>query len=101
MADSSILSGCSRNTSATLTPPNAGGRCEMRTDIKLGRVFGIQIGLHYSWFLIAFLIVLSVAHIWLWGKIMRFCIALNGGFFNTQRMLSQYISNAYSADCYR
>jgi Zn-dependent protease/predicted transcriptional regulator len=33
----------------------------MRTDIKLGRVFGIQIGLHYSWFLIAFLIVLSVA----------------------------------------
>src|SRR5271157_3482846 len=61
MADSSILSGCSRNTSATLTPPNAGGRCEMRTDIKLGRVFGIQIGLHYSWFLIAFLIVLSVA----------------------------------------
>jgi len=34
-----------------------------------------------------------------YGKIMRFCIALNGGFFNTQRMLSQYISNAYSADC--
>ena len=33
----------------------------MRTDIKLGRVFGIEIGLHYSWFLIAFLIVLSVA----------------------------------------
>jgi Zn-dependent protease len=33
----------------------------MRTDIKLGRVRGIQIGLHYSWFLIAFLIVLSVA----------------------------------------
>ena len=34
----------------------------MRTNIKLGRVFGIQIGLHYSWFLIAFLIVLSVAN---------------------------------------
>jgi starch phosphorylase len=34
-----------------------------------------------------------------YGKIMRFCIALNGGFFNTQRTLSQYISNAYSADC--
>jgi Zn-dependent protease/predicted transcriptional regulator len=33
----------------------------MRTDIKLGRVFGIDIGLNYSWFLIAFLIVLSVA----------------------------------------
>ena len=33
----------------------------MRTDIKLGRVFGIDIGLNYSWFLIALLIVLSVA----------------------------------------
>lgn len=35
-----------------------------------------------------------------YGKIMRLCIALNGGFFNTQRMLSQYISDAYSADCW-
>ena len=35
-----------------------------------------------------------------YGRIMRFCIALNGAFFNTQRMLSQYISNAYSADCW-
>src|SRR5271157_2882517 len=32
----------------------------MRTNIKLGRVFGIEIGLHYSWFLIALLMVLSV-----------------------------------------
>ena len=32
----------------------------MRTHIKLGRVFGIQIGLHYSWFLIAALIVFTV-----------------------------------------
>lgn len=32
----------------------------MKTNIKLFRVFGIQIGLHYSWFLIALLIVLSV-----------------------------------------
>jgi Zn-dependent protease/predicted transcriptional regulator len=33
----------------------------MRSQIKLGRIFGIQIGLHYSWFLIAFLIVVSLA----------------------------------------
>jgi Zn-dependent protease/predicted transcriptional regulator len=33
----------------------------MRTNIKLGQVFGVQIGLHYSWFLIALLIVVSVA----------------------------------------
>ena len=33
----------------------------MRSQIKLGRIFGIQIGIHYSWFLIAFLIVISLA----------------------------------------
>jgi Zn-dependent protease len=32
----------------------------MRTHIRLGRVFGIEIGLHYSWFLIALLIVFSL-----------------------------------------
>lgn len=33
----------------------------MRSQIKLGKFFGIEIGLHYSWFLIALLIVLSLA----------------------------------------
>lgn len=33
----------------------------MRSQIKLGRVFGIQIGLHYSWLLIAVLIVASLS----------------------------------------
>jgi Zn-dependent protease/predicted transcriptional regulator len=33
----------------------------LRSQIKLGRVFGIQIGLHFSWFLIALLIVLSLS----------------------------------------
>ncbi len=32
----------------------------MKSQINLGRVFGIKIGLHYSWFLIALLIVLSL-----------------------------------------
>ncbi len=32
----------------------------MHAQIKLGRVAGISIGLHYSWFLIAFLIALSL-----------------------------------------
>jgi Zn-dependent protease/CBS domain-containing protein len=31
----------------------------VRSQIKLGKIFGIQIGLHYSWFLIALLIVTS------------------------------------------
>ena len=33
----------------------------MRSQIKLGRIFGIEVGLHYSWFLIALLIVVSLS----------------------------------------
>lgn len=33
----------------------------MQAQVKLGRVAGISIGLHYSWFIIAILIVLSLA----------------------------------------
>ena len=33
----------------------------MRAQIRLGRLFGIEIGLHYSWFIIAFLITLSLS----------------------------------------
>lgn len=33
----------------------------MKSQIKLGSIFGIKIGLHYSWFLIALLIVLSLS----------------------------------------
>ncbi len=32
----------------------------MRSHIKLGKIFGIQVGLHFSWFLIAFLIAFSL-----------------------------------------
>jgi len=33
----------------------------MKSSIRLGRVFGIEVGLHYSWFLIALLIAMSLA----------------------------------------
>ncbi len=33
----------------------------MRSHLKLGRIAGIEIGLHYSWFIIAFLIAFSLA----------------------------------------
>lgn len=33
----------------------------MRAQIKLGRIFGVEIGLHYSWLIIALLITLSLA----------------------------------------
>lgn len=32
----------------------------MRSTIRLGKIFGIEIGLHYSWFLIALLITMSL-----------------------------------------
>ncbi len=31
-----------------------------------------------------------------YAEMMRSTIALNGSFFNTQRMVSQYLTNAYS-----
>jgi starch phosphorylase len=30
-----------------------------------------------------------------WARLQQHCIGFNGSFFNTHRMLSQYISNAY------
>src|SRR3954471_22919534 len=33
----------------------------MKAQIKLGRIFGVEIGLHYSWLLIALLITFSLA----------------------------------------
>jgi len=33
----------------------------MEAQIKLGRIFGIEIGLHYSWLIIALLIAFSLA----------------------------------------
>src|SRR5262245_34689753 len=33
----------------------------MRPSIRLGRIFGVDIGLHYSWFIIALLILFSLA----------------------------------------
>ena len=32
----------------------------------------------------------------LYAEVMRSAIALNGSFFNAQRMLSQYVTNAYA-----
>ena len=33
----------------------------MKAQIKLGRIFGVEIRLHYSWFIITLLITLSLA----------------------------------------
>ena len=33
----------------------------MKSQIKLGHIFGVELGLHYSWFVIALLITFSLA----------------------------------------
>src|SRR6266704_5234090 len=53
----------------------------MHAQIKLFRVFGIQLGLHYSWLLIAVLVVLSLAGQFgatnpQWGPIMIWGLAI-------------------------
>lgn len=53
----------------------------MQAQIKLGRIFGIEIGLHYSWFIIALLITLSLAahfrqHNPAWGDSLSWGLAI-------------------------
>jgi Zn-dependent protease/predicted transcriptional regulator len=67
----------------------------VRSQIKLGRVFGIEIGIHYSWFLIAFLIVFSLASQFRaanpeWGSGTIFALALmTGGLFFVSLLLHE------------
>lgn len=67
----------------------------MRSQIKLGRVFGIEIGIHYSWFLIAFLIVFSLASQFRavnpeWGGATILALAvLTGGLFFVSLLLHE------------
>src|SRR5215470_17529419 len=42
-------------------PKKHSKRWSMRPSIRIGRFFGIEIGVHYSWLIIAFLIVFSLA----------------------------------------
>jgi len=53
----------------------------MRAQIKLGRIFGVEIGLHYSWFIIALLITFSLAghfreHNPEWGQSLSWALAV-------------------------
>jgi Zn-dependent protease/predicted transcriptional regulator len=53
----------------------------MKAQIKLGRIFGVEIGLHYSWFIIALLITFSlVGHFEAnnpsWSETLRWSVAI-------------------------
>lgn len=74
----------------------------MQSQIKLGQVFGIRIGLHYSWFLIAFFIIVSL---WLqfritnpsWNPLAVFCLALATGFLFFLSLLLHELSHSIVA----
>jgi Zn-dependent protease/predicted transcriptional regulator len=77
-------------------------RSSVRSQIKLGRVFGIQIGLHYSWFLIAFLIVVSLAAQFRatnkeWGEATIFGMALTTGVLFFVSLLLHELSHSVFA----
>ena len=61
---------------------------------KLGEVLGVEAMSLYD-HLEKLILPLYTKDTGQWRRIMRSTIALNGSFFNTQRMLEQYVLNAY------
>lgn len=74
----------------------------MRTHIRLGRIFGIEIGLHYSWFLIAALIVFSLGGYFEeigagWGRGVVWALALLTGLLFFVSLLLHELSHSLVA----
>jgi Zn-dependent protease/CBS domain-containing protein len=75
----------------------------MRPSIRLGRIFGIEIGLHYSWFLIAALIMVSLAgHFSMvnpqWSAGVRWSLAAVTGLLFFASILAHELSHALIAN---
>jgi Zn-dependent protease/CBS domain-containing protein len=71
----------------------------MRPNIRLGRVFGIDIGLHYSWFVIALLIVFSLTGHFQsvnpqWSVGLRWSLAIVTGLLFFASILAHELSHA-------
>jgi Zn-dependent protease/predicted transcriptional regulator len=74
----------------------------MESSIKLGRIFGIEIGLHYSWFLIALLITLSLvgefhAEHREWGEGVIWSVALVTGLLFFAALILHELAHALTA----
>ena len=74
----------------------------MRTNIRLGRFFGIEVGLHYSWFLIAFLITMSLASQFseanaAWGQPMIWSVSVITALLFFAALLAHEMSHALVA----
>ena len=74
----------------------------MKSQIRLGRVLGIEIGLHYSWFLIALLIMLSLGRQFQasqphWGGAVTWLAALVTGLLFFSALVLHELSHAVTA----
>src|SRR6185503_20855509 len=71
----------------------------MRAHIKLGRIFGVAIGLHYSWIIIALLVTLSLRAQFAivnpdWGASTTWAIAIVTGLLFFVSILLHELSHA-------
>lgn len=74
----------------------------MQAQIKLGRLFGVQIGLHYTWFLIALLITFSLATHWRathadWGQGVVWAMAVVTGLLFFAALIAHELAHALVA----
>ncbi len=74
----------------------------MKSSIRLGRVFGIEVGLHYSWFLIALLITMSLSAQFQqshaeWGPAVIWTTALTTALLFFAALLAHELSHALLA----
>jgi Zn-dependent protease len=74
----------------------------MRALINLGQIFGVQVGLHYSWFIIALLVTLSLAgHFQVsnpgWGSGLVWVSAIATGLLFFAALLAHELSHAVVA----
>jgi Zn-dependent protease/predicted transcriptional regulator len=77
----------------------------MEAQIRLGRIFGVEIGLHYSWLIIAFLITLSLAsHFRMtnaqWGSGVIWASAIVTGVLFFVAIIAHELSHAAVAKAY-
>ena len=74
----------------------------MKAHINLGRIFGVQVGLHYSWFIIALLVTLSLASQFYvsnpdWGSGLIWTSAVVTGLLFFAALLAHELSHAVVA----
>lgn len=74
----------------------------MKAHIKLGRIFGVKVGLHFSWFIIALLVMLSLAGQFYmtnpdWGASLIWASSITTGLLFFAALLAHELSHAVVA----